>query len=97
MNKTRKEIECLAKLQKLGGNVDNILDFLLSESLVKSDEVKKIRSSPEINKDIQLLLANLSATGKFQLLEYEWVILPVERIKISIVTDRASHEFTYNH
>lgn len=96
MNKTRREIECIARLQALGGNVDNILDFLLSESLINKDEVKVLRASPEVAKSVQLMLARLSADKKFQLLEFEWAILPVERIKIHIVTDRASQEFTYN-
>lgn len=96
MNKTRREIECIARLQVLGGNVDNILEFLLSENLINRDEVRVTRASPEIAKDIQLMLARLSESSKFQLLEYEWTILPVERIKIHIVTDRTSQEFTYN-
>lgn len=95
MNKTRREIECLTRLQALGGSVDNILDFLMGEELVGKDEVCKVRLSPEACKDIQLMLARLQNDKKFQLLEYEWAILPVERIKITIVTDRTSQEFSY--
>ena len=96
MKKTRREIECIARLQATGGNVDSIFEYLLAEGLMAIDEIKKIRSSPDIAKDTQALLARLSAASKFQLLEYEWTILPVERIKIHIITDRSSQEFTYN-
>jgi len=96
MNKTRREIECISRLQVLAGNVDNVLDFLMGESLITRDEVKVLRSSPDAPKDIHKMLCRLGNDNKFQLLEYTWEILPVERIKIYIVTDRASQEFTYN-
>jgi len=96
MNNSRKEIECIARLQQLGSNVDNILTYLFNESLISKDDIQVIRRSPDSYKDIQLLLAKLSASGKLQLLEYEWVVLPVERIKIHLVTDKSSEEFTYN-
>jgi len=96
MNNSRKEIECIARLQQLGSNVDNILTYLFNESLISKDDIQVIRRSPDSYKDIPLLLAKLSASGKLQLLEYEWVVLPVERIKIHLVTDKSSEEFTYN-
>lgn len=96
MNKTRQEIECIARLQQLGGNVDDILEFLVGENIILKDEARALRLNPEVSKAMQLLLSTLSKNGKFQLLEYEWNILPVERIKIHVITDRANKEFVYN-
>jgi hypothetical protein len=96
MNKTRREIECIAKLQSLGGNVDNIIEFLLSEALINKDEVKELRRSPDLAKALQLILARLSKEEKLQLLEYTWNVLPVEQIRIYIVTNRSSQEFSYS-
>lgn len=96
MNKTRREIECIARLQQLGGNVDDILEFLLGENLILKEDARVLRLNPEVAKAMQLMLHGLSTSGKLQLLEYEWTILPVERIKIHIITDRASREFVYN-
>jgi hypothetical protein len=95
-NNRRKEIECIARLQQLGSNTDNILSYLLNESLISNNDIQIIRRSPDSYKDIQALLSKLSTSGKLQLLEYEWTVLPVERIKIHIVTDKSSEEFTYN-
>jgi hypothetical protein len=64
--------------------------------LILKEEIKGIRSAPNKAKDLQAKLSNLSKEGKLQLLEYEWNLLPVERIKISIVTDRVSKDFSYN-
>lgn len=96
MRNQRKEIECIARLQSLSGNVDEILEFLLTEKFITSEVVKATRISSDIPREMQKLLSTLSSTDKFQLLEYEWTVLPVERIKIIIVTDRMSKEFTYN-
>ena len=97
MGKASKEIECLARLDELTPSYDGILEFLQSENLLSREESKAIRSSAEISKKIYILLLNLSKTNKFQLLEYEWILLPVERIKLTIVTDRSNKEFSFNH
>ena len=92
----KREIECLARLNDLNGAVDDVLQFLLSEKLVTKEEIKFIQHSSDQPKNLQATLKKLSSTDKLQLVEYEWTILPVERIKIHIVTDRATREFTYN-
>lgn len=97
MSNTRREIECIARLQSLGQSMDTVLDFLLNEGLATKDDLKKIKLSPEPAKEIQLLLSRLSTSGKLQLLEYEWIILPVERMKIHIVTDKSSEEFSFGY
>lgn len=96
MSNQRREIECIARLQSLDSSVENILVFLLGEGLVSKEQIKTVKGSPDLAKDVQKLLAGLSQTGKLQLLEYEWHILPVERIRIHIVTDRNNQEFAYN-
>jgi len=97
MSKASKEIECIKRLDELCAIYDEVLDFLIKENLVSREDSKAIKSSSEIPKMIHTTLANLSRTNKLQLLEYEWVVLPVERLKISIVTDRMSKEFSFNY
>ena len=97
MSKANKEIQCLIRLDELTPSYDSILEFLQDEDLISREESKGIRSSSEIPKRIHTQLAVLSKTNKLQLLEYEWVVLPIERIKIVIITDRNNKEFSYNH
>ena len=93
MRNTKREIECLKRLQELSPVYDELIAFFLQEYLLSKEEVKVIKSSPDQGKLLQAKLAALSEERKVQLLEYEWVILPTERIKISIVTDRGFKEF----
>ena len=95
MSQTRK-IECLERLNKMTGGVDELFAFLKEEKLIDVETAKKIQQSSDRAKNLQIFLSELSKTDKIQMLEYEWQILPVERIKITMVTHRNSREFTYN-
>lgn len=94
--KKRTEIECLARLNELTGGIDEILAFLLEERVITVDEAKHVKTSSNIPQEMQQLLKNLGDASRIQLLEYEWIILPVERVKILMVTNMQSREFTYN-
>lgn len=94
--KIRREIECLNRLQATGVDYSDILDFLLLEKVVSAEDIRVFKQSADKGKGLQGWLARLSREEKLQLLEYEWVILPVERIKLTIVTARNSREFTYD-
>ena|SRR5579884_4264038 len=97
MARISKEIECIARLEEIsGGSQDMILEFLTQESLVSKEQRKAMLSSSDVAKAIHTHLASLQRDNKLQLLEYEWIVLPVERVKITIITDRNSKEFSYN-
>lgn len=96
MNKTRKEIDCIARYQALTSSMEEVLSFLFGENLITKEEIAAIHRAPDQAKNLQAHLAAISAANKVQLLEYHWDFLPVERIKILIVTDRNSKEFSYN-
>ena len=93
MRHTKREIECLKRLQQLSPVYEELITFFLQEKLISSEELKIMRQSPEQARLLQAKLAILSSEQKIQLLEYEWVVLPVERIKLVIVTDRGHREF----
>jgi hypothetical protein len=93
MRNTKREVECLKRLQELSPVYDELIAFFVQEYLLSKEELKIIRNSPNQGKLLQTKLASLSEERRVQLLEYEWIILPAERIKISIVTDRGFKEF----
>ncbi len=89
----KREVECLKRLQQLSPVYEEMVAFLLQEFLLSREELKVIKSSPDQGKLLQAKLALLSEERKLQLLEFEWTILPTERIRINIVTDRGFKEF----
>lgn len=96
MNRSSKEIECIARLDELTSSNDTILEFLKLESLISPEETKAWYMAQDRAKWLWLHLGNLSKANKLQLLEYKWEVLPVERLKLYIVTDRNSKEFSYD-
>lgn len=96
MSKVKKEIECLSRLQDLTGQLEDVLTFLKQEGLVDDNQVKSVKLSPDHPKEIRNLLQDLKVRQKVQLLQYEWSVLPVENINLTIITDRNQKEFIYN-
>lgn len=88
----KHEVECLIRLNQFTPVYEELLEFLFKEYLITKDELNVIRNSPEKAKLMQAKLRSLSQDRRLQLLEFEWTILPVERIRITIVTDREHKE-----
>lgn len=93
MRNTKQEVECLKRMQSLTPMFEELIAFLLQEFLLSKEELKAIKVSPEQARMLQAKLATLSDERVLQLLEYEWTLLPTERIRINIVTDRGFKEF----
>jgi len=96
MNKTNSEIRCLARLDELVSSNETIVEFLVNEGLMQKDERKAMMAGSDVPKALQLFLAKMKG-NQLQLLEYEWVLLPEERLKVTIISDRNSKEFSYNY
>lgn len=96
MNKTRRELECLTRYQSLTTGLGDILIYLKEEKLITDVQIKEVKDSAEYPKSVQKILYALQQADKLQLLEYTWTMLPVEHIKILIITDRNQKEFTYD-
>jgi predicted nucleic acid-binding protein len=96
MKKAGREMECLERLENLTGQLEDILVFLKLENLIDDNAIKKVRTSSNSPKEVREVLSQLKTDGKLQLLRYEWNVLPVENILITIITDRNQKEFSYN-
>ena len=92
----KREIECIERLHQLTPTYEELLQFLLQEFLLSREELNTIHASPEIDR-AKLLHAKLTVLSKerhLQLLEYEWTLLPVERIRITLVTATGHRELS---
>lgn len=90
-----RKIECLDRLERLTGGMLEIVDFLVEEKILKHEYYHSMRKSPIPAKELERMLNELKKDNILQLLEYEWIVLPKESIKVTIVTDNAKREFTY--
>lgn len=96
MSKVKREVECLNRLQEMTGQLEDILGFLKQENLVDDNQLRSVKLSADHPKEVRGILADLKVKQKIQLLQYEWSVLPVENIAITIITDRNQKEFIFN-
>lgn len=94
MRNTKRELDCFKRLQSLTPVQDELIAFLMQEYLLSADELKAMKGEADMAKHVYTKLATLSEERKIQLLEFEWSLLPTERIKLLLVTDRGMKEFT---
>lgn len=94
----KKKINCILRfMEKSESFYLDITDFLIEERLMKREELVNIDRPTEKAKFLVSKLENLLKTEIVMLVDWEWHILPIERIKLLIVTDSLQKEFTYGH
>ena len=93
---TSNQINCLQRLQDTTGQLEDMLQFLKLEGLVDDNQMKSVKMSADHAKEMQQILRDLQVKNKLQLLIYEWNILPVENICVSIITERNQADFSFN-
>lgn len=92
------KLECLQRLAQKTQCEKVITEWMVSERLITKDDENAIfvnKGENLIIHEIHILLGTLLATEKVQLVDYMWNILPVEQIRITLVSDNEKREFTY--
>jgi hypothetical protein len=87
----KKKIACIERLLEIG-LYDEFIHWLTDSSLVKEVQ-KDLLSNYARAEYIYSILEKNAKDNKIILLDYDWVVLPVEIIKITCVTDREKKEF----
>lgn len=89
----QREIDCIARLFHINPQMDEMLEFMLQEHIIDAEELPFIKREVDKPKYIYFALNKAKAKGLIHLLDFEWTLLPVERIKITLVTNSATKEF----
>lgn len=76
---------------------NEILQFLRDEKIISDDVMQNIlhETHTQHASKIYTLLQELLQAEVLQVVEYEWRILPVEFIQLSLVSKTAKKDFTY--
>ena len=98
MKKVNKQIECVLRFMKKSESFyHDITEFLIDERLMKKEELIDVDRPVERARFLVNKLQTLLKTEAVMLVDWEWTILPVERLKILIVTDTQQKEFAFGH
>jgi hypothetical protein len=94
-NRLMRKLEAL-KLICAVYHPDDIFSQLIEDGALKTSEIlefiKGARREEKIEK-LLTVLEQLNKDGVLQLLEYEWIVLPAHKVKLSIVTPAKLREY----
>lgn len=91
-----RKTEFLGRLFALASCIDDLVAFLIAEKLLSEFQYSCLKQEADKPKFIYTLLEELKKADRLLLLDYEWSLLPIERLKLTIITERTTREFTYN-
>lgn len=91
---TRKE-QCLQRLFDLTTCFAEMVDFLFNEKLISEEQIQDLKLEVDKVNFLYNLLKEHEKKEKINLLSFDWIMLPEERIKVTIITDRAVQDFSY--
>lgn len=94
----KRRVEFLNRIFDLLKCRTAILEYLRDEKIITDDAVQTLLNehhSAHASR-IATLLADLVKKDKLQLVDYEWSILPLERMKLTLVSMNNKKEFEYN-
>jgi hypothetical protein len=93
---SQTKITCIERYATLTGGYDDLVDFMLEEKLMTQSQIAEFKKETQKALYLWKLLV-AECDNKIMLLDFEWSLLPIERLKITIVTDRTSRSFGFNH
>lgn len=93
MSSQNNKIQFLLRMDRANALFQSLSVFLVDEKIsTKADMAELVRQpTGAMAQQFYLLLAS----DKLSLVDWEWVILPTERMKLTIVTHNGVKEFTY--
>ena len=94
----KRRIEFLIRIFDLLKCRTAILEYLKEEKLITDDFMQGLLNEHYSSHATRIagLLAQLNKEDKLQLVDYEWTILPFERLKLTLVSNTGKKEFEYS-
>lgn len=85
----------MVRLMHLNSSFDHIKNFLIEEKIVKKEEYVGAATDNMKAEVTYLTLKRALEEEKVMLADFEWIILPKEQIRITIVTPDIHKEFSF--
>lgn len=73
----------------------DIAETLYVDGVISLQEMQTLKSAEDKQLELFKLIEMANKTQKISLLDYEWTLLPTQKIKLTIVTQHGVREFAY--
>lgn len=95
---SKTEIQCLIKLNEKIDCFGDMIDFLSSEKVISRTTTSRLLSELKVELPFELhkVLDKALREESLQLMDYSWVLLPSEKICVTIITNQTRKDFTWN-
>lgn len=94
-----KKIECIKRLFDKNNCYMEMCEWFIDLGIITDQEVV-LNSRPDEKAKFIFNVLKENSNGvncKFQLVDWEWKILPIELIKITCITENEVKEFSFGH
>ena len=91
-----KKVECLKRLITLSDCYDDVVEFFIDEKLISDEEVKELALSYHKAEYLYKVVQRSLKSEQLLLADFEWLLLPDERIRLTFVSTKQKLEFSYN-
>lgn len=94
----KRRLEFLNRLFDLLKCRNDLLNYLKEEKLITDNDIQTLLNEHHSSHSLRILtlLDNLAKSDDLQLVDYEWTVLPFERLKLTLVSRTGKKEFEYN-
>ena len=94
----KRKIECLERLFNLLKCKVDLLQYLKEDGVITDDTMQRLLNdhhSLHANR-IATIMEDAVRENKLQLVDYEWSILPMELVRLTIVSNKSKKIFEYS-
>ena len=91
----QRKVRCLDRLMKLSNCFSEFAAVLVEDKVLTQQEILTVYDA-KFGQYYYELLERAVKAEKLDVLDYEWQVLPFERIRLTIVTPRRHKEFIYS-
>lgn len=92
-----KRIECIKRLLFLAHSYEDMCEWFVEQKFLEASFLEALTRDQERAEVILEELLKLERDNKLILLDFFWTVLPLEQIKIIVVTHKEMKEFTFGY
>ena len=96
MSTQNAKIEFLARMEVRICLFSDLAMFLIGEGIVSGRDIAEVMKQPPNARPAEFYVLLKNSGAKFHLISWEWVMLPVEIMKLTIVSHNGVKEFTWS-
>lgn len=96
MSRQDAKIQFLQRMNALNGLFSDLALFFLKEGIISNLEVARIMGKAEDARAAEFYVVINKNESKFELVDWEWTVLPVENMRLLFVTSNGVKEFVWN-